>query len=93
MHVRFQCDNFPCLTISNLAHTGGDDQTAAGISLFASSTKQQQQQYNQQQHDQLPEVHTNDPLEEANIIRKALRIKVKGIFSLLSLQSCGCDGL
>jgi hypothetical protein len=61
----------------------------AGISMFGGSVQQQQQQQavataataaaNQQPQDALPEVqHSNDPYEEANLIRKALRIKVGG---------------
>jgi uncharacterized protein HemX len=50
----------------------------AGFSLFGGGQQQQQQQQKQpqQQDAELPSVHTKDPHEEANVIRKALRIKV-----------------
>lgn len=49
----------------------------AGFSLFGGSLQaQQQHKQPQQQEPELPEVHTRDPQEEANVIRKALKIKV-----------------
>jgi len=61
------------------ATAGHSDGADAGISLFAGSMQhavQQQPQQQQQQEPALPVVHTKDPYEEANVIRKALRIKV-----------------
>lgn len=49
---------------------------AGGISLFAGAARQTAQQQQQQHEPLLPQVRTNDPFEEANVIRKALRIKV-----------------
>jgi hypothetical protein len=60
----------------------------AGFSLFGGSGQaQQQQKQPQQQEPELPEVHTRDPQEEANVIRKALKIKVRRFehYSLLRL--------
>jgi hypothetical protein len=58
-----------------------------GFSLFGGSPQQAQVQQQQQQQQQLeaalPEVHTRDPQEEANVIRKALRIKVRADWCLL----------
>jgi hypothetical protein len=75
------------------AAAGGDDDqdadASAGISLFGSSHPQQQSHQQRQQQQQelpLPEVHTKDPFEEANVIRKALRIKVCG--SVCGAGSC-----
>ncbi|WIA37500.1 hypothetical protein OEZ86_014412 [Tetradesmus obliquus] len=48
-----------------------------GISLFSAAAAAQQQQQVAAEPP-LPQVHSNDPHEEANVIRKALRIKVKG---------------
>jgi hypothetical protein len=53
--------------------------------------QQQQQQQQQQQvaEPPLPQVHSNDPHEEANVIRKALRIKVRrGVASSSRLLRC-----
>jgi hypothetical protein len=50
----------------------------AGFSLFGGSgLAQQQHKQPQQQEPALPEVHTRDPQEESNVIRKALKIKVR----------------
>jgi hypothetical protein len=53
------------------------EQDDGDISLFsgAAATQQQQQQVVAAEPP-LPQVHSNDPHEEANVIRKALRIKV-----------------
>lgn len=59
------------------ATANGDQQVVgdvAGFSLFGGSLQQPQQQ--QQREPELPQVHTRDPQEEANVIRKALKIKV-----------------
>lgn len=58
------------------ADAAGD---AGSISLFGGSSASQQQQSQQKQDNDaelLPVVNTKDPYEEANVIRKALKIKV-----------------
>jgi hypothetical protein len=50
-----------------------------GISLFSASAAAQQQQQQVLAEPPLPQVHSNDPHEEANVIRKALRIKVRNL--------------
>lgn len=67
----------------------------AGFSLFGGSLQQaqvQQQQQQQQLEAALPEVHTRDPQEEANVIRKALRIKVCTCVGMLLPGMSGVKG-
>jgi hypothetical protein len=60
-------------------------QDDGGISLFSAAVQQQQQQQVVAEPP-LPQVHSNDPHEEANVIRKALRIKVR-IFAACTSRS------
>lgn len=63
----------------SLAVPGHED---ASISLFGRPMQQQQQPLQQQQQQsELPVVHTRDPDEEANVIRKTFRIKVRPAMS------------
>jgi hypothetical protein len=67
--------------------------------LFGGGQHQQQQQKQpQQQEVELPDVHTKDPHEEANVIRKALRIKVTEMAgsnntSAVVHLDCSCQGI